>query len=155
MRTYRLAVPVVAVLAAATCSGVAAAQTTTPTVPPANPPSVAQLCAATGITEVDTLLDGVDRTDLAGALAPLLTLTIPDRDTAELDASVQLADVRQRLNCDATPPTTTAPPTTSTTTTTAPTSTTATTPRTTSSGGGFTQLDQVPTGAAETGGGPA
>ena len=153
MRTYRLAIPVAAVLAAASCSGIAAAQTTTPTAPPADPPSVAQLCAATGITEVDSLLDGVARTDLAGALAPLLTLTVPARDTAELDASVQLADVRQRLNCEVTPTTTTAPPTTSTTT--APTSTTTTTTRTTSIGGGFTQLDQVPTGAAETGGGPA
>jgi hypothetical protein len=80
--------------AAATATGVATAQDT----PPA-PPSIVQLCAATGVEEVDDLLGDVARSELVGELSPLLTLLVPDSETVELDASVQLADVRERLNC--------------------------------------------------------
>jgi hypothetical protein len=103
----------------------AVAQTTTPTPKPA--PSVAQLCAATGITEVDALLDGVARSALVGALAPLLTLTVPGQDTAEIDVAVQLEQVRRALNCvdtTVTPtPTATATATPTATVTPAPTTT--------------------------------
>ena len=107
------------------------------------PPSIAQLCAATGIEEVDALLDGVASTELVGALSPLASLVVPARDSVELDASVQLNDVRQRLNCDRAPATTSAAPTVP-----VPVPADPDEP-------GFTQLDRVPTGAAETGGGPA
>lgn len=113
------------------------------------PPSVAQLCAATGIDAVDALLDGVATTGLVGALQPLVSLTVPERDTVELDASVQLDDVRTALNCDAVAE---PAPTTTPTPTPAPTTTPDPTP---APGDGFDQVDEVPAGAADTGGGPA
>lgn len=115
----------------------------TPAAAPAErPPAIAQICAATGIDQVDTLLADLAATDLVGDLAPLLTLTVPDRDSVELDASVQLDDVRQALNCDAVdddgepvdPGDDELPEDTD---------------------DGFTQIDDLPTGAADTGGGPA
>ena len=109
-------------------------------------PSIAQVCAATGIEEVDALLDGVASSDLSGALAPLAALTVPDRDTVELDASVQLDDVRKRLNCAPTTPPTTDP---------TPAATVPIPVPDEPNPSGFTQLDRVPSGAAETGGGPA
>lgn len=101
-------------------SSPAFAQTTTPA--PTPPPSVAQLCGASGTAAVDTLLHGVSRSGLVGDLAPLLTLTVPTSDTAVLANAVQLADVRKALNCDPTP---TATPTATPTTTVAPPTTTA------------------------------
>jgi len=135
------------VLAASAAVLVAASPAATAAPVDDDPPSVTQLCLATGLDEVDALLDGVARTSLVDALAPLATLTVPDRDTVELDASVQLTQLRQALNCDQVvpvipPPTTTRPPT----------PTTAAAPPASS---GFSQLDRVPTRAAETGGGPA
>lgn len=169
---------------------------------PAAPPSIVQLCAATDVQAVDTLLAGASETDLAGSLKPIASLVVPDEpDGLTLNAGVQLAEVRQALGCSdattTTPPPApddpfyencaaaieagvapinrangeagyrpaldsdsdgiaceadeadagdnAAPPTTS-----APSTTTD--PAT---GGGFSQLDQVPTRAAETGGGPA
>ena len=78
------------------------------------PPSIAQLCAATGDQSIDELLAGVSETDLAGALAPLLTLTVPQDQGRVLKADVDLADVRTALGCPSSTPTstTTAPPTT-------------------------------------------
>lgn len=63
------------------------------------PPSVAQVCAATGVEQVDALLDGVARTDLVGALEPLASLTVPDTDQATIRADVALDDVRTALDC--------------------------------------------------------
>lgn len=107
--------------------------------PDPEPPSIAQLCAATGIAEVDDLLRDAAATDLVGELSPLVTLLVPDSDTVELDASVQLDDVRNRLNCA---PGTTTPETTP--------------PTLAPDDDGFSQLDDgPPVGAAATGGGPA
>jgi len=102
----------------------------------APPPSIAQICAATGIEEVDALLDGVARSALVGTLQPLASVTVPNRDTVEIDASVQLADVKKALNCAAAPIA-------------APTAANPTPPR-----DRFSQLDEIPTLAAQTGGGP-
>lgn len=88
--------------------------------PEPEPPSVVQLCAATGIDAVDALLDGVARTDLVEALAPLASLVVPDSDTAQLQADVDLDDVRAALDCDESDPTTTVTPAPTTTTTVPP-----------------------------------
>lgn len=118
----RLSAAGLAVAGLLAASPLAFAQTTTPT--PKPPPSVAQLCAASGTAAVDTLLAGVARSGLVGDLAPLLTLTVPTSDTAVLVTAVQLADVRKALNCD--PPATATPTPTATPTATvtpAPTTT--------------------------------
>lgn len=131
------------------------------------PPSIVQLCAATSIEEVDALLDGVATSGLAGQLAPLVGLVVPgNADTIELQGSVTLDDVRDRLDCDPatadpeptdTPdPTTDAPaPTTETPAPTTPSTKTPTGDGGSFTGGGFSQLDSVPSLPAETGGGPA
>jgi hypothetical protein len=91
-------------------SGIALAQTTTP---PA-PVSLAQICAATSIAQVDSLIKSVgDRAKLIGPLTPLLDLTVPTVTAPTLNSSVQLAEIKQKLNCDKLEtPTTTVPPTT-------------------------------------------
>lgn len=140
IRTYwRLAVSTAALVAVLLATA-AAALATTPTPEPQTPPSIAQLCAATGIAEVDALLDGVARTDLVGALAPLASLVVPERDTAEIDASVQLDRVRKALNCAPTIPTATPEPTL--------------TPGPTTTAPPARQVPKLPRGAAQTGGGP-
>lgn len=177
-------------------AGVAAAQDDTAA------PSVPQLCAAADVQAVDALLAAAGTSDLAGPLKPLASLVVPaEPDGLQLNAGVQLADVRVALGCDdstepADPPAPDEPfypdcaaaiaagvapinrangeagyrpeldsdgdgvaceanesgagggaaPTTGP----APSS-----GGQDSSGGGFSQLDQVPSRAAETGGGPA
>lgn len=113
----RLAAASLAVAGLLISSPYALAQTPTPTPTPKPPPSVAQLCAATSIDTVDTLLAGVSRVGLIGDLAPILTLTVPTSDTAVLANAVQLSDVKKALNCD--PPVTATPTATPTATATA------------------------------------
>lgn len=98
----------VAAVVAATAVSVVPAQTTTPT--PTPPPSVAQLCAATGVAQVDGLLDAVADTQLVGALAPLLHITVPDGAGVKL--AVDLDKFRDTLHCDGDNPTATPTPTT-------------------------------------------
>lgn len=76
-------------------AGVALAQDDPP------PPSVAQLCAATDVPAVDALLAAAGSSDLAGQLKPLASLVVPaDPDGLQLNAGVQLTDVRTALRCD-------------------------------------------------------
>lgn len=83
--------------------------------PAADPPSIAQLCAATGDDLLDALLDGVADADLVGTLAPLLTLTVPQDQGRVLKADVDVDDVRTALGCVTTPSTSVTPgPATST-----------------------------------------
>lgn len=90
-------------LAALLGAPLASAQTT--------PPSVAELCAASGVEQVDAALQGLADTDLVGELAPLLDITVPREDGLTLD--VELDRFRTALDCDAlTPPTTDPVPTT-------------------------------------------
>lgn len=141
-----LSASIAAVVLAAT-----AATTPTPTPTSPAPPSIAQLCLATGVDEVDDLLADLAATDLVGELSPLATLLVPDSESVEFDASVQLDDIRERLNCapvdDGDGP--------------------GVDPGTDPGDGqdgdtdddtdddGFTQVDDLPIGAADTGGGPA
>lgn len=104
-RTLTAACAAVAALLVA--APLAAAQTAPPADP--DPPSVLQLCAATGVEELDSLLEGVARTELVDALAPLLDLTVPESETVEIDGSVQLDDVRTALNCEPDPTPTPSP----------------------------------------------
>lgn len=76
----------------------------------AAPPSVVQLCAATGIGEVDALLDSVATSGLVGELAPLVSITVPkDADSVQVEADVDLDDVRTALSCGPTPTPTPSP----------------------------------------------
>jgi hypothetical protein len=149
----RLLAPVAAVAALGAVlvgTGVAAAQ---------DPPvSAIQLCAATDIDQVDALLARVADTELVQDLAPLASLTVPrDPDGVVLAANVDLDQVRTALNCTPTTgePTTTAEPTGESTPTADPDPTTTAPPTTGTGTSGFDQLDDVPSAAAETGGGPA
>lgn len=73
----------------------------TPTLPEPEPPvSVAQICARTSIDAVDALLASIAETELVGALAPLLDITVPSGDGVEVDAAIQLEELRSALNCD-------------------------------------------------------
>jgi hypothetical protein len=119
---HRLFVPLAGVAIAAV-PATPTAQALIP-VPPVDPPSVAQLCAATGVETVDALLGAVAETRLVGALAPLVDLTVPrTAGGVELEADVELQEVRDALDCGDTTPTTTP------TTTPPPPSTVTTTPR--------------------------
>lgn len=116
--------------------GTALAQTTTPTPPPTTTtttvappvttttttsapvttttealPSPVQICAATNISQVDALLSDVAESELVGALKPLVDLTVPQANGVEVDAAVDLDDVRQALNCNEPTPSTSAQPT--------------------------------------------
>lgn len=119
------------ILAALVFGGASVVANASPEPPP--PPSIAQLCAATSIAEVDALLDRVASSELVGQLSPLVSLTVPDAESPELDASVQLEDVRARLNCDTVPSTPVPDP---------------------DDGDGYDQVDEVPSGPVDTGGGP-
>jgi hypothetical protein len=83
-----------------------AALSTLPTVAPPTPvvpepnPSLIQLCAATSIEAVDDLLADVDD-DLLDRLGGLISLGVPETADPSVNASVQLAEVREALNCDA------------------------------------------------------
>lgn len=132
-----LAAAAVAVLPAAT-------PTPIPTPTPEPKPGVVQLCAATGVAQVDALLADLTGPDLVGPLAPLVQLTVPKgADGVQLAGVVQLDDVRRALNCTGTgtTPTATAAPTATPTSTATPTTTRAPKPR-------------LPRAAAQTGGGP-
>lgn len=87
--------------------------TTTPPPDDEDPPAVGEICAATSIEAVDGLLRGVVDSELVGALAPLLDITVPrGTDSVEVDAAVDLGELRQALDCDETPAPTTPPATT-------------------------------------------
>lgn len=93
----------------------ATATTTTTVTPPATTvppaptlPTLPQLCAVTTLPAVDALLDEVPVTALTGDLAALVSLTVPGVVTVQLRAGVDLAAVRDVLDCD--PPTTTTTP---------------------------------------------
>jgi hypothetical protein len=94
-----------------------AAPTTTPapSVIPDGQVPIAQICAATGIAQVDDLLADVSNSALAGQLKPLVGLVVPKADTLTVVSAVQLDDIKKKLNCGDAPaptttPTTTAPP---------------------------------------------
>ncbi|ALE77664.1 hypothetical protein WY02_03475 [Pseudonocardia sp. AL041005-10] len=141
----------VAALAVGSVGGVAYAQDDEP------PVSAVQLCAATDIDQVDALLARVADTELVQDLAPLASLTVPrDPDGVVLAANVDLDQVRTALNCTPTigEPTPTAELTGESTPTADPDPTTTAPPTTGTGTSGFDQLDDVPSVAAETGGGP-
>ena len=117
----RLLVPLVAA-AVAVAVPVTAAFAVSPRVAPAvdvlplaDPPSVAQICAATSIDTVDAYLASLAESQLVGDLAPLVSLTVPrDASGLKVKSDVSLERVRVSLDCtDDTPPTTTPAPTTS------------------------------------------
>jgi hypothetical protein len=54
-------------------------------------PSLAQICAATGVAEIDTLLETVAETEAADLLKPIVDVIV---------SSVQLEEIRSALNCD-------------------------------------------------------
>jgi hypothetical protein len=118
---HRLLVPLVG--AALIAAPAVAYATTPPPPPPVDPPSVAQLCAATGIGTIDAYLAAVTESQLIGDLAPLLDLTVPRTGAAgvEVEADVTLEQLRDVLECDAPDPTPTTTPTPTPTTTPAPT----------------------------------
>lgn len=127
-------------------------QTATPTPDPVTPPSVVQLCAATSVEQVDALLDAVAESQLVGALAPLLDITVPQGQGVKLD--VDLDRFRTSLNCGpgttGTPtPTPTVPPTATVDPTVPPTAT----PDPDDDDDDFGQVGTVPRGAAQTGDG--
>lgn len=152
MRTLSIPLAAAGLLVVGACTaGVASAQDL--------PPSRIQLCAATDIAAVDDLLAQIAEDELVGELAPLVSITVPrDPDGVKVGADVDLGNVRTALSCeDSTEPTPTPGPTAEPTPTTDAPPTTAA-PETSvpvDDSPAFTQLDQVPSGAAETGGGPA
>jgi hypothetical protein len=105
-----------ALLVSAALIAPSATGTPTPTPSPGPTVSIAQVCAATSIAQIDGLLDQVSTSDLVGPLAPLLTIGVPkDADSIEVDSALQLDEVKRKLNCNpgatVTPvPTTVAPP---------------------------------------------
>lgn len=116
-----------------------------PTSTPAGPDEIAlaQLCAATGIPEVDAVLADLAETDLVGQLGGLADLVvIDDADNVELDAATQLDDVRRALNCEPAPTTTATP---------VPTDDPDATPTDDPPTGG-SQVPVFPSGGVETGG---
>lgn len=130
MRVFPAVALAVATMLAGT--GIALAQTVTPT--PAPTPTatavptptpvvlptlipngqvpIAQLCAATGVDQVDTLLGQVSNNALTDQLKPLAGIAVPKADALTLVDAAQLADVRKRLNCPDVTTTTAAPTTT-------------------------------------------
>ncbi len=89
----------------------------------AQPPSpLVQICAATDVEAVDSILANVASSGIVGELAPLATLVVPTSPTGvELKTDTDLGDVRSALNCA--PVATTTPVVPPTTTTPAPTTT--------------------------------
>ena len=137
---------------------VAAAQTPTQT-PPVDPPSVAQLCAATSVGAVDAYLAAVAEAQLVGGLAPLVDLTVPRTGGGlAVEADVTLAQVRDALDCGEPTPTTTPAPTTTAgpEPTDDPDPTTTPVPDDDKDNGGrgcCPQVDVVPDGGVDTGDG--
>ena len=103
-------------------------------------PSVAQVCAATSVDQVDNLLRDAADSDVVDKLHGLLSVGVPHSESPEVDDSVQLADIKKRLNCDKPAETTTMA------TTSAPSLDDIT------SHGGF---KRTPRDGVDTGGGPA
>jgi hypothetical protein len=62
-------------------------------------PPIAQICAATSIQEVDDILKDVADSALLDSLDGLIGISVPDSDDVEIDSSVQLSDIKKRLNC--------------------------------------------------------
>lgn len=154
MLSLNLAAAAALALAAATPTPTPVPTPITPTLPvptvvaPTTPPlapevSIVQVCALTSVEEINELLAGLTENDLVGALSPLLDVTTGDDESVEIDASLQLDDVRSELNC-------------------APVDDGDPTPPPTTNGGGDDggddadggQVTVVPRGAAETGGRP-
>lgn len=62
---------------------------------------IAQICAATSIEQVDSILKQVADSDLLKSLDDIVGIDVPgDASSVEIDSSVQLSDVKRKLNCN-------------------------------------------------------
>lgn len=153
---WALAAAAAAVISVGGATGAAAAQDVAP-------PTLIELCAATSIEQIDALLADVAASDLAGALQPLAALTVPDgANRPVLGADVDLAQIRDVLDCTDTTGTPTStptsePPTSSPAPSNEPAAPTSTPPTVVPDTSSPTTSDPIviPSLPAETGGGPA
>jgi hypothetical protein len=68
---------------------------------------IAQVCAATSIGQVDTILNQVADSALLRSLDDIVGIDVPeDAQSVEIDSSVQLSDIKRTLNCASTTPST-------------------------------------------------
>jgi hypothetical protein len=120
-----------------------------PAVAAAQESPLVELCAATGVDEVDEVLAELATSELVGELAGLVELTVPlDADSTALAADVELDDVRTALDCGAPTTTPTAPPTTTPPVTTS----SAPAPDPDEDDDDFDQVGRPPVGGVATGG---
>jgi hypothetical protein len=68
---------------------------------------IAQVCAATSISQVDAILNQVADSALLRSLDDIVGIDVsPDASSVEIDSSVQLSDIKRTLNCASTTPST-------------------------------------------------
>lgn len=79
---------------------------TTTTAPPpvVDLPSADDICDKAEVSEVNTLLKGITKSELVGDLSPLVGLTIEEAGSAVVKVDVEIAEVQVALGCDPAPP---------------------------------------------------